>query len=168
MGHLIAGIDYSSHYIDVVLVDHQPHPRPKVHWRRYALRGQDAFERARDVREAAPAWGEWWWNAVGIGLEEPRGVSPGPIYRVQGAILACLPRNSLVQPWIPSAWRKAVGLKGNCSKGDVAEFVHAHLGAVADGWPQDACDAWCIAEATRLARGRSHAGWPGGKGTPSG
>jgi Holliday junction resolvasome RuvABC endonuclease subunit len=59
-----------------------------------------------------------------------------------------------VQPWIPSAWRKTVGLPGNASKGDVANFVwrtaDAHEIARA-AWPQDACDAYCIALATRMS-----------------
>jgi len=64
----------------------------------------------------------------------------------------------LVQPWIPSAWRKAVGIAGNASKEDVQRHVlarrdyplHAEDPSLPT-WPQDACDAYCIALATRTA-----------------
>jgi hypothetical protein len=153
---LVAGIDYSTHMIDVVLIDEDT---LKPEWHRYELEGTDAFNRARDVHDAMFG-GAWIWeNCIAVGIEDPRGYNAGALYRIQGAALACIPRDILVQPWIPSEWRKAVGLKGNASKDNVAEYV---LDTVDDlsplyDWPQDAFDALCIARATLQALERTEA-----------
>jgi hypothetical protein len=164
---LVAGIDYSTHAIDVVLIDEDT---LKPEWWRYPLKGADAWERTRDIGWAFDE--NWDWDDVlAVGIEEPRGYNSGPLYRVQGAILRCIPDyeqpRRLVQPWIPSEWRKAVGLKGNASKEAIASHVRNHmlhmlgtiystreLRAIWD-WPQDACDAYCIARATLGAIERS-------------
>jgi Holliday junction resolvasome RuvABC endonuclease subunit len=59
----------------------------------------------------------------------------------------------LVQPWIPSAWRKTVGLPGNAPKDEIHMWVTALWDNALDryNWPQDACDAYCIALATRMS-----------------
>jgi hypothetical protein len=154
---LVAGIDYSTHAIDVVLIDEDT---LKPEWLRYALDGQDAFERARDV-DGEVSFGvesSWIWeNCLAVGIEDPRGHGAGHLYRIQGAILAALPHDILVQPWVPSEWRKAVGLKGNASKDDVYRYVSAVLSRGSLTWPQDACDAYCIARATLGAIERSAA-----------
>lgn len=154
---LIAGIDLSSFAVDIVfLQDDDNYPC----WVRAALPlGGDAFDRSRGVVHAL--WGAFgskegvrpplFGDCAAIGIEEPRGFNPGPAYRVQGAVLQFIPREVLVHPLIPSQWRKAVGLKGNAKKPEIMVFVKDRLGKVAEGWPQDACDAWCLAEATRLA-----------------
>lgn len=143
---MIAGIDLSSFFVDIVLIEDRKLPT----WERIDLKpGQDAFARARNV--ALRAYPAWLFDCEAIGIEEPRGMNPGPTFRVQGGVLTVLPPDVLVQPWVPSQWRKAVGLPGNCKKPEIMSFVKARLGAVAVDWPQDACDAWCIAEATRLA-----------------
>jgi hypothetical protein len=146
---VIAGIDYSTHAVDVVLLDEDT---DEATWHRKLLHGRDGFERAREVR--LQVWlGSFWDDVTAIGIEDPRGYNAGALYRIQGAILACLPRTTLVQPLIPSVWRKTVGLPGNASKG----LVHMHAMKM---WnpgdyglqleiPQDACDAYCIALATR-------------------
>ena len=146
----IAGIDLSTHAVDVVLVPLDGNGTPE--WRRYRLDGPSSFDRARTVRDAMPPrTGGLWDNVIAVGIEDPRGHSAGHSYRIQGAILSCLPASVLVQPWIPSAWRRAVGLAGNASKEDVAVFTGRNRGAVLGHWPQDACDAYCIALATRDA-----------------
>lgn len=152
----VAGIDFSSRFVDVVLLDETT---DAATWHRVALSGADAFDRARSVRSAMfrdfpPSL---WDDVLAVGIEDPRGYGAGSLYRVQGAILACIAAHKLVQPWIPSAWRKAVGLPGNCDKAAVTCFVGDTLGSPAPGliadeafyWPQDACDAYCIALATR-------------------
>jgi hypothetical protein len=149
----IAGIDFSTRFVDVVLLDEDT---DHADWHRYPLAGLgDAFDRTRTVRYALPSR-SWWDDVIAIGIEQPfgRGSSVTPLYRVQGAILACLPPLTLVQPWIPSSWRSAVGLAGNCSKDDVAAYVHDNCLEAID-WPQDACDALCIALATREALERT-------------
>jgi hypothetical protein len=104
-----------------------------------------------------------WWADEGVvacGIEDPRGMSAGVIYRVQGAVIACLPTWLLVHPLVPSEWRKLAGLQGNASKPEVAVSSVARLyehhdldgGTPVDfeyhDWPQDAHDAHLIAVAT--------------------
>lgn len=167
----VAGIDFSTHAVDVVLVDADGNHPPE--WMRTELEGDDAFDRTRRIDNGI-LLEAWWGEVLAIGIEDPRGHNAGALYRVQGAILANLPQQTLVVPWIPSAWRKAVGLKGNATKDQVVAFVADYVagvcvardydeawGTVADlitgtcspavKWPQDACDAYCIALATRDA-----------------
>lgn len=158
----IAGIDYSTHAIDVVLID-EDDGRPPA-WLRHPLEGADAWERTRNIRNLPTLPGAD--DVLAVGIEDPAGNhGTNYLYRVQGAILARIPRTMLVQPWRPSQWRKAVGLPGNCSKDTVFEHVVETI-ALATGeptpfsvanWPQDACDAYCIALATRQALIREEA-----------
>lgn len=147
---LIAGIDYSTRAVDIVLLDEDT---DAATWHRFELKGADAFDRSRKVREALHGSFGLWDDVLACGIEDPRGFNAGSLYRVQGAILSCLPHGLLVHPLIPSEWRKTVGLSGNASKADVARFAGARLvGTTWAGsliWPQDACDAYCIALATR-------------------
>lgn len=153
---MIAGIDFSSFAVDVILLDETS---DAYTWHRFDLREHshpkaDAFDRSRAVREAMPARG--WWDdegVIAVGIEQPRGrFGVTPLFRVQGAVLACLPADLLVQPWNPASWRIAVGLAGNATKQDVMlrglELLPAMPGRV---WPQDAYDALCMAHATRAA-----------------
>lgn len=153
---MIAGIDFSTHAVDIVKLDEET---DAATWHRFELTGQDAFDRARSVRAAMPG-GSFWDDVLACGIEDPRGYNAGSLYRVQGAILACLPSGLLVQPWIPSAWRAAVGLSGRASKDHVQEYVEEVLRTpmrTTWDWPQDACDAYCIALSTRLRLERKDA-----------
>lgn len=149
----VAGADLSTFYVDVVKVPLEHDRQPE--WHRFPLTGQDAFDRARSVRDAMPGRTSVFWDDVlAVGVEDPRGHSAGVIYRVQGAILSCLPPHLLVHPLIPSAWRKLVGLKGNASKEDAYTLAIQYVTSFGpDTWPlavpTDATDACCIALATR-------------------
>ncbi len=150
---MIAGIDISSFAVDVVFINPGEFPR----WARISLgKAGDAFDRSRGVLRAMMVGSPGFTFPFGlnqceaIGIEEPRGFNPGPAYRVQGAVLQYIYPELLVQPWIPSQWRKAVGLKGDAKKEEIMQHVYSKFPGVSH-WPQDACDAWCIAEATRLA-----------------
>lgn len=156
----MAGIDYSTHAVDVVLIDENDELAPQ--WHRYPLKGVDAFDRTRHIREAFTGTeSAWRWHTLAVGIEDPRGQNAGALYRIMGGILQVIPSDILVQPWIPSQWRKAVGLPGNCTKEAVKEWVDSWVlimerpGAgtttLVDGFPQDVCDAYCIALATRQA-----------------
>jgi hypothetical protein len=144
---VIAGIDYSTRAVDVVLLDEDS---DAATWHRFPLEGADAFDRAREVMYLNAWLGgvSFWDSVVAIGIEDPRGYGAGSLYRIQGAILAELPRRTLVHPLIPSQWRKTVGLAGNASKTDVKAFVPTRAWNV--DWPQDACDAYLIALAPRI------------------
>jgi hypothetical protein len=157
----IAGIDFSSRAVDIVLLDEES---DAASWHRFELDflpGQDAFDRTRNVVAVVPR-GSFWDDVLAVGIEEPRGYGAGSLYRIQGAILACIPVLKLVQPWIPSAWRKAITLKGNATKDDVATYARRdwpgdHPLPERIDWPQDACDAYCIALATRTMLHRTEA-----------
>ena len=147
MGVTVAGIDYSTHDVDVVLVPMEGNAPPV--WHRFVLSGTDAFDRTRSVADAMPGRASVFWdNVVGAGIEHPGGHhGTRDMLRVQGAILSCLPNRLLVEPWPPAKWRKAVNLPGNASKTLVADWAGGSL----RGWPNDACDAYCVALATRQA-----------------
>ena len=164
----VAGIDFSTHDVDIVLI---PLEGTSVEWHRFELTGQDAFDRTRMVAAVIPRRNAAFWDDVlAIGIEEPTGMfKPGLGYRVQGAILSCLPPGRVVKPWPPSSWRKGAGLSGRASKADVYEFtakqhrpswvkvnagLFGHSNSTQLVWPQDACDAFCIAFATLQAISR--------------
>lgn len=110
-----AGIDYSTHAIDVCLIDEDT---GYVTFQNLPLEGADAFARTRCVRHQ-------WHNSilpdrfedvVSVGIEEPAGQQRGVMARVQGAVLACMDPQLLVVPFGPTAWRKQVGLSGSATK----------------------------------------------------
>lgn len=150
---VIAGIDFSTHAVDIVLLAEETNA---AEWHRFELTdlpSWDAFDRARSVRAVMPTR-SWWEDhgVIAIGIEQPRGNhGVTPLFRVQGAILACLPPDLLVQPWNPASWRVAAGMKGNAPKLAVAVFSRNLLGQTCADWPQDAHDAHFIALATRSA-----------------
>jgi hypothetical protein len=159
---LVAGIDYSSRFVDVVTVPYEGAGAPV--WHRFPLVGADAFDRARSVADSVPGRSSVLWeDIIAVGIEHPGGNhGTGALVRVQGAVLARIPARMLVHPLPPGRWRKLVGLPGNASKGDVALYACDPLGHFdyrrhPDGemkvpdlqWEQDAYDAYCIALATR-------------------
>lgn len=134
------GIDLSSRAIDLVLLDEN---QQRAQWQRVELDGATAFDRARDIAEKMPQPG--WYEAHGvylIAVEEPMGFQSRVLYRVQGAILACLPD---VPVWEvrPAAWKNALGLK-QTEKPNGTDFPGMHT-AVHEAWPQDALDALGVA-----------------------
>lgn len=142
-----AGIDYDTRGVHVVIL-REDEPSEYIC---LLLLGVDAFERTREVRDRMPA--RLWWRdegVVALGIEEPmaRGklsIQTTPkLKAIQGAILSCLPRDLLVNPMTANVWRTEVGLAGNASKDDISLFVHDDLRADPH-WPQDACDAFCLA-----------------------
>jgi hypothetical protein len=147
---MIAGIDYSTQAIDLVLVDVDDGAARLFHW---DLCGATAFDRTRAVGLVMPARRAVFWDPVrAVGIEEPFGRGPNSwaivpkLKAIQGAILACIPNNIEVTPLKPAEWRAAVGLPGNAAKGAVATWALGYAG-VDWKWPQDAFDAYCIARA---------------------
>lgn len=153
----VAGVDADSFAIHCVFVDEDDVLPPEYHC--WPLTGHDAWERTRTVRQALPR--HMFGDVLAVGVENPAGRAGTGLYavlRVVGAVLTCLPAEVLVQPWRPSEWRKAVGLPGNCDKESVRDLAVVHSGSLftnnpysIDDWPQDACDAYCVAVATRNA-----------------
>lgn len=150
---LVAGIDVSTKAIDCVWVDEDPDGGWQPKWERVTLEGQDAWERTRSIAWLFPRAA--FEETLAIGVEVAHGMSSGAVNRAVGAVLARLPRGTLVKPWTASEWKKANGIPGNAEKDRVAMAAHLHIlnhgGTINEIWPQDACDAYCIALATRSA-----------------
>ena len=146
---IVAGIDFDTHGVDLVLLDE--FSDNAIH-RRFPLPGADAFTRARMVPSRIASWP--WNDVLAIGIEDPRGASrtvDAPIYRVQGAILACIPEDHFVHPWKPQSWRKALVLP-HIGKQPAMDFARRFwLNRQGIAISQDAADAFCIAIATRAA-----------------
>lgn len=147
---MIAGIDFNSFQVDIMLL-HEDTDDATHHVYPFGKKG-DAFDRARNIRLALPSHSWWEDNGViAIGIEDPRGAARNVdsiLYRVQGAILACLPADLMVHPWKPQSWRSELELS---TKGKEALYLFA-----ARHWTdgplvitQDAADAYCLAYATR-------------------
>lgn len=147
---MICGIDFSSFQADIVLLS-EDDDTATHHVFRFGK--GDAFDRARTIRGSMPSR-DWWTDqgVIAIGIEDPRGVArsaDAPLYRAQGAIIACLPPRLLVQPWKPGEWRKQLGIS-NVGKLAPADFAMWHWMDRAQFAPgQDALDAYCLAYATR-------------------
>ena len=165
----VAGIDYNTQSIDVVLVDVDDLEPRWFHWELCAV--GDAFERLRVVPNVMPARRSAFWdNVLAVGIEEPMARDPkrrqlvAKLKAVQGAIVACIPPQTAVVPLDAKSWRAEVGLPGNASKDMVAVWCIGQIamrsvarGITADGWSQDAFDAYVLARATmnRIEEGRA-------------
>jgi Holliday junction resolvasome RuvABC endonuclease subunit len=146
----VAGIDYDSSAIHAVLIDETTHAF--LHHRAYDLASGpgDAFDRARRVRDLLPARGNWHdigVLAVGIELPFTRQLnSLVALTRVQGAILACLPRDLMVVDVRPQTWKADTLGQSNATKEQVRDW------AIARGCPPglalDFYDAYAIAVST--------------------
>jgi hypothetical protein len=154
---LFAGIDYDTTAVHIVTLEEEG-DAPIYSY--FPLEGMDAFERAREVHRMLPVRG-WWLDAgvIAIGIEEQNSGNPKmrsavqKLNVIQGAILSCLPRDTLVNPMNAPNWRKTVGLKGNATKHDVRAWALAEISEQwpehtrCQEWPQDAFDAYCLARA---------------------
>lgn len=165
----VAGIDVSTFAVDVVLVGFDTDAPPE--WHRFPLIGSDAFDRTRSVADAMHGRASVFWDEIlAVGIEHPAGHhGVGPLLRIQGAVLACIPSRVLVEPWPPGKWRTAVGLPGNASKDMCAQWSWDKLSMTPppifrseyrrniSAWPNDAHDAHLIALATRQALNQQEA-----------
>jgi hypothetical protein len=157
----VAGIDYDSNGVYVVLIDEDSGTPLFEHGYDLACGPGDAFDRARRVRHLLPA-GKAWDDAgvIAAGIEDPYTRQLNSLVaqvRVQGAILSCLPRGLLVEPMRAQRWKLlALGAgNGNAGKPAVANWARAN--GMADGLRQDFYDAFAIARATRAELERSDA-----------
>ena len=158
----VAGVDISTHAIDIIKL---PFDNNQAEWHRFQLHGNTALNRATSAVTHAPR-GTYWDDVALVAIERPYGPGRDTLFHLHliiGCIIAALPER-LRPPWLlhPSEWRKACGLPGNASKEDVAFYVDRARAASAEGpsplftWPQDACDAYCIATAARNINQRGH------------
>ncbi len=156
---LIAGIDFSSHAVDLVTI---PLDEGPPEWHQYLLKSVGgSFDRTREVAATMPGRADSFWDDIlAVGIEYPAGrYGTGALMRVQGAILSCIPGHLKVQELQPAKWKKLVGLPGYADKATITASVRLKLLLeleVPPIWPQDACDAWCIAQATRTLLEQEH------------
>jgi hypothetical protein len=158
----VAGIDVSTRAVDIVKL---PLDGDNAQWGRYELEGPTALERACWTARILPR-GTYWDDVALVAIERPYG--PGRdilfhLHLIMGALIGTLPK-WLRPPWLmhPTEWRKACGLAGNASKESVYTFalnqrVQASTTAFHSQWPQDACDAYCIAYAARALNEKGQA-----------
>ena len=146
----VAGIDVSTHAIAVAWVElstgrmasHDTFPIE-------AEKKANAFQRALAVKHAMPP-AAYWADVHTIGIEDPwgRGIqSTMALYRVQGAVIAELPRDQPFRLWNPNGWKDALGCGGSASKEEVMVFVQLIEPSFAGN--QDEADALGVAIATR-------------------
>jgi Holliday junction resolvasome RuvABC endonuclease subunit len=144
-----AGIDYDGDGVYIVLVDADT-GRFLTTWKADLACGPgDAFARARRVRHLLPR-ATAWDNVAGVAIELPYSRFPASLVslmRVQGAIVARLPRDLAVEEIRVQTWKKLTVGKSNADKAAVKAW------ALAQGAPDrlevDFYDAFAIARACR-------------------
>lgn len=155
MAHF-AGIDYDSEAVFVALIDEETGELAGTGTYDLACGPGNSLERARRLRELMPARGSWRDSGVlAIGLESTFSQAfkaTAALARVQGAIVACLPRELPLEP-LTAGGRKVPGWKlltvgkTNASKDEVK--VWAIRNGAPPGLVQDHYDAFAIARAVR-------------------
>lgn len=154
------GIDVSTFAIDFVKVPLDPDVHALPEWTSYTLHGTNAVERAAFAPSMIPR-GSFWDDVAEVAIERPYG--PGgdtlfALHLVVGVVLSALPDRLRPPLYLhPSQWRKQAGMSGRATKSEVSICAHRYMldNARAIGldeiplWPQDACDAYCIALAAR-------------------
>jgi len=150
----VAGIDFSTLAIDVVLLEDEGW---HAEWHRFPIKGKDgSLQACRRLRAVWP--GSSWWEDHGVwlaGIEEPYsrfGASLIALGRIQGAVMALLPRSITVVQTGQQEWLRAhTGLqklpKGTAERKAVAIARGRELGFEAS--EIDAYDAYGIACAVR-------------------
>ena len=146
----VIGIDFSSKAIDIVTIRFDAdEPR----WTHIPITG--SFDGSRAMRDILPP-ASWWENTLLVAVEKPMSQqrnSISALMRLQGAIVASVPRDIRTWELPPWEWKKEIGLAGNAKKVDVAVWALDH-GADLE-WSQDACDALGLATAALNVNARA-------------
>lgn len=151
----VAGIDYSSRAVDIVLVDEDTGYAETGHAKhhRIDLHGETPFERARSLRGQLPLTSWWENNGVYlIGIEDPFSRSKGvakALGLAAGAIAALLPAGLAVIQTAPTEWKKLSLGNAAAPKTEIETWARDRLGHTFERWPQDGYDAYAIAIAVR-------------------
>ena len=146
----VLGIDFSSVAVDCVLLDADTDQA--IHHRVDLAAGPgDAFDRCRRIRDLMPPRTRWLDEGVLMAaIEQPFSrsfKSTAALLRVQGAVIACLPREMPLVPLPAVQWKQETVGRSNADKDAVRAWV-------LERWPDapssyDACDAYAIAWAVR-------------------
>lgn len=148
---IAVGIDYSSHAVDVVVLDehivhttHKPWtPTTAVTHHRVEFAGKTSWDRLWDARVKSHLIQSLFSiDPDIIIIEEPAGYRTGQLKAFQGAITMFLP----IQPTAiyPAEWKKQTVGRGDASKDEVREWARECLGHWDTDWPQDAYDAYAM------------------------
>jgi hypothetical protein len=152
---LIAGLDYSSFAIDVVLIDEDT--GDATHYRRRLdLPAAGALTRIRRTAEQMPPRSWWTDHVVAAGIEIPFARAKGGGYALQlqlGAILSCLPAGLKLHMLRADDWRRACELPTRAQrarhKRNAVDFACRHWDSHPTPLDDNTADAYCIAHATR-------------------
>jgi Holliday junction resolvasome RuvABC endonuclease subunit len=144
----VAGIDFSTKAIDVVLLnDDTDHAT----WHRYTItHKQGAFYAARQVNDAMPTssfWDQVWLAAIEDPYSNSRGTAKA-LGMIRGAVLASIPTRLPILPTAPQEWKRVFCGNPSASKTDVKDAAIRRGFDPADA-AQDAYDAYGIAWAIR-------------------
>ena len=146
----VAGIDFSTHSVDVAFLDYEA---DEVRLRRVDVHAGDAFRAAMSLRGRFRS--DEWEDVLLVYVERPFSQSRrtvAALMRMQGAILASLPtdvtREARVNEISPQAWKQVLTGRAGASKDDVVNRL-LELDFDLEGAHQDAWDALGIAWAGR-------------------
>lgn len=151
---LFVGIDYDSSEIHVATIDETTLELVDTHRARLDCGPGTSYDRARRVRDLLPPRARWKDAGVlAIGIEDPytrQLNSLTALIRVQGALLATLPRDLPVIPLRPQHWKIATLGKGHGNADKPAVIAWALEQGCPAGLSEDFYDAFAIARATAL------------------
>ena len=150
--HFVAGIDFSTHAVDVVLLPWEE-DTDGARWIHVELRGTGAREEMRwfyaCLRVPSGLSERIEWRQVAMcAIEKPVGPGSRRLLPLMGAIAHAVPPASAPAPIPPQQWKLLFCDDGRASKEDVADRARS-LDFPAD-WPQDAYDALGVAWAWRM------------------
>lgn len=151
---LIAGIDFSSFAVDIVLLDENTN-LARHYTRRLDLGHKgDATQRSRRIPDVMPPRSWWRDNTIAVGLEVPFSRQGSDAMAIAfGAILACLPATRELLILRADDWRRSCGLPiragRDIHKANAKTFARKHWADHPPVFDDNAADALCIAWATR-------------------
>lgn len=154
----VFGIDLSSFQVDVVWADVHADPGAFRTWSGSLGKAGDAFDRSRLVRGVLEPDDPYdkvipWLYMVAGAIEEPFGrgsLSTAAGYRVQGAVIACIPPRITLQGYAPSVWKKRCGAGGGAKKPAVAAHLRELGYRLTEEHDENVSDALGIMHACRL------------------
>ena len=157
----VAGIDLSTHSIDIVVLDDETDAvvqTAHVPVQQY-MEGWPIWSSVRALSSVFPT--HHWFHEHGVwlvGLEDPMSIGKGVVKKlalVTGAVLTLLPRSVTVIPLPPDEWKKETCGVPKAKKPEVAAWVGRTWPSVPAVVSQDTLDAYAIAYAARAVNGRA-------------
>lgn len=151
----VLGCDYSTKAVDLVFLDEDT---DAARW--HSLPLPKGIAGLRHIRHSY-AWAAELEDVYLVAIEDPFSAgrtAAKKLGRVCGAIVASLPSSvpdELIWWLRPDEWRMAIGLPGNGSKAQVAEWARERFAEQVELYSQDAVDALAMAVAAREINARA-------------